>query len=258
MTQLKPLKATEETKDTEETRDKELESLYKAYINLQNIIRQWQEERGQYWTPKIVPAKSYPYFSLSSLPEEPVLELVNRLLKESKRLCPAEEIQSAWNVYRLEQGLEDQELFSYLTLAVRGVFKLARQTLSEDFIKNAEGEGGYTCPICGQEAGFSVLVPPVGKRFLHCTRCDHEWPAKRTGCIHCGSEEASDQTYLKNENYPGVEIVVCQACGGDFKEVDLRERAVEDWGWEDIRTLPLNYAAEKWAHEQAAKKGLIS
>ncbi|AHF05861.1 formate dehydrogenase accessory protein FdhE [Desulfitobacterium metallireducens] len=248
-----------ELKGSNATVDKamEIDAFYKVYQKLQNVIFQWQEERGQYWAQSLVPDKNYPYFSLSRLPEEPVLELVKRLLEASERLCPLEELHSSWNHYRQEQKLESQELFSHFTLAVSGVIRLARQSLPENLRQKAGTEGGLVCPICGQAAGLSVLVPPIGKRVLHCTRCDHEWPGKRVGCIHCGSEEALDQTYLKNEDFPGIEIVVCQACGGDFKEVDLRERRVEDWGWEDIRTLPLNYAAEKWLHEQAQKKILI-
>lgn len=232
----------------------ELAELNKVYQKLQNVISQWQKERGQHWAKNLIPNRMYPYFSLSSIPEEPILELVERLLEESKWHGSAEELHSLWSRYLFEQRLEDSELFSRFTLAVQGVLGLARRCLPEDLLLAAGNETGQVCPICGQEAGLALLVPPVGKRVLHCTSCGHEWPGKRIGCIHCGSEEASEQTYLKNEDFPGVEIVVCQTCGGSFKEVDLRERKVEDLVWENIRTLPLNYAADKWLHEQTERR----
>lgn len=232
--------------DITEEQAAELDNFYKVYQKLQKVIFQWQETQGQYWAKHLVPNMRYPYFSLPNLPEEPILELVKCLLEASDRVCSEEELRSAWNLYGQGQTLQDQELFSHFTLAVSAMFRWARLSLPENLRQKAESEVGPICPICGQEASLSALVPPVGKRVLHCLRCDHEWQSKRVGCIHCGSEDASMQTYLKNENFPGVEIVVCQACGGDFKEIDLRERRVKDWVWEDIRTLPLNYAAEKW------------
>lgn len=232
----------------------EQEALYRVYEKLQNEITHWQEERGPDWAPYFVPDKTVPYFPLSRLPEAPVLELTERLLAGSKRLWTNAELQTAWSQYRCGQGPEDEELMSRLILAVQGILGLARQCLPAALRQPAANISTPTCPVCGQEPGLSLLVPPVGKRVLHCTGCGHEWPGKRVGCIHCGSEEAREQTYLHDAHFPGIELVVCQSCGGDFKEVDLRERPVKDLVWEDIRTLPLNVAAEKWLQEQALKK----
>ena len=246
-----------EIKQDIKTDDTEMRALYKAYQKLQKSIEQWQVERGEYWAQTLIPNGSSPYFSLSSLPEGPVLELVRWLLEGTERHWSEKELRPFWSRFLLGQGLEDPELFSRLNLAVNGVLGLARKLLPESLRQAAEKAEAHFCPVCGQEAGLAVLVPPVGKRYLHCTGCGHEWPGKRVGCIHCGSEEASEQTYLNNEDFPGVELVVCQTCGGSFKEVDLRERTVDDLVWEDIRTLPLNFAAEKWFGEQAQKKGSL-
>lgn len=246
-----------EHKHSNSAQPSDMDKLHEVYQVLQEKIREWQEERGGYWVQRLIPDETYPYFSLNLLPKEPVLELAERLLEESGRLWSKEELQSAWNRYCLGQEFKDQELFSKLAFAVQGVLGLARKSLTQNLLQT----GNYTgqvCPICGQEAGLAVLVPPVGKRMLHCTQCGHEWPAKRVGCIHCGDEEASEQTYLKNDLFPGVEIVFCHTCGRDFKEVDLRQRKVEDFAWEEIRTLPLNYALEKWINEQPQKKQVLN
>ncbi len=57
--------------------------------------------------------------------------------------------------------------------------------------------------------------------------------------------------FKKNEAFPGIEMVVCQLCGQYFKEIDTRESLVQDYIWEDIRTLPLNFATELWLSEHA-------
>lgn len=242
----------------EEALAPEMVALYEAYQKIQATIIHWQKERGEHWVLGLIPNGSFPYFSLESLPEEPILELVERLLEEKERCLSTVELSTFWSRFLQGGDFGDAELLSLFNLASNGVLELARKHLPEDLLQAAVKEEGHLCPICGQAPGLSVLTPPVGRRYLHCTKCGQDWPGKRVGCIRCGSEEASEQTYLKNEDFPGVEIVVCQTCGGDFKEVDLRERTVEDYVWEDIRTLPLNYAAEKWQSEQAQKKGSLS
>lgn len=247
-----------EQKLHEDAYDSEMSALQEAYQKLLTVVRQWQRERGEYWAQEFVPNKSLPYFPPENLPEGAVLEVIGRLLEANNRPVDAEELRSLWNRFILGQDLEDAELLSLFNLAIHATLELARKHLPEDLRKCAENEETHLCPICGEEPSLTVLTPPVGKRYLHCTKCGHDWPGKRIGCIHCGSEEATEQTYLKNDNFPGIEIIACQACGKDFKELDLRERTVEDFVWEDIRTLPLNYAAEKWLNEQAQAKGTLN
>lgn len=236
----------------------EMLALQEAYQKLQAVIVQWQTDRGEYWAQGLVPDTSFPYFRLESLPEEAVLELVGRLLEEKQRQFSTKELRPLWKHFLSDQDLEDAELISLFNLAINGTLEFARKYLPEDLRQLADNEEAHQCPICGQEPGLTVLTPPVGKRYLHCTRCGHDWPGKRIGCIYCESEEATEQTYLKNEEFPGVEVIACRACGRDFKELDLRERTIEDFVWEDIRTLPLNYAAEKWLNEQTQRKGSLN
>lgn len=247
-----------EIKQHEVALDSEMEALYKAYQKIKANIILWQKDRGENWAQCLTPNTSFPYFSPETLPEEPVLELMGRLLEGNERPLSSEELRPFWSRFLSGENLDDAELLSHFNLALNGVLELFRKQLPEELYQAAAKEEAHLCPVCGQEPALSVLTPPVGKRYLHCTRCGHEWPGKRVGCIHCGSEEAAEQTYLKNEDFPGIEIVICQTCGEDFKEVDLRERSVNDFVWEDIRTLPLNYAAEKWQNEQAQKKGSLN
>ncbi|NMA69804.1 MAG: formate dehydrogenase accessory protein FdhE, partial [Desulfitobacterium sp.] len=98
---------------------------------------------------------------------------------------------------------------------------------------------------------MTLLTPPVGKRYQRCLVCSYERPVNASGCACCGSMDAKKQTYLNSPEYPSIEVAICSDCDSYFKQVDLRNGMVEDLLWEDIRTLPLNYAAEKWLAEQA-------
>ena len=113
-------------------------------------------------------------------------------------------------------------------------------------------------PVCGEVPTLAVLTPPNGARVMHCLSCNFEWPVKRIGCLFCGSGDAKQQLFLKNEKFPGVEMAVCQLCGQYFKEIDAREKVVSDYRWEDLRTLPLNFATELWFSEQAKKNNQMN
>ena len=238
--------------------DKQLEAAEKVYHILQEGIQEWQEEDHPalaQWTPKF---SARPYFTLGDLPEGPVLELWQRLNE-----CMGVEVSPealAKDIREFKEGrkLPDQEMLTRLSFAFSGVAGWLRKRLPEPALHAAEeGWQQAVCPVCGEDTRLSLLIPPVGKRELYCRICGHTWPGKRVGCIICGSENASSQTYLHSPEFPGLEIAVCEECGEYFKEIDLRTRSTEDLVWEDVRTLPLNYAAEQWLAKQASEKGSL-
>lgn len=242
-----------------------MEQAYQTYSLLKNEVRSWQDERGNFWWERLIPTETPPYYPLVDLPEEAVLELWQRLNRVEGVAVSEEELWERWNEFKAAQPVTDTKMSSRLYIALSGVAQLSRETIAEpkkDTVNDqAEDHSkkvsckSRACPVCGEAAGLSVLTPPNGNRYLHCILCGHEWPAERVGCICCGSEEASEQTYLHSEDFPGVDMVACQACGQYFKEVDLRVLSVEDFVWEDLRTLSLNYAAEQWFAEQAKLAG---
>ncbi|EHQ88627.1 formate dehydrogenase accessory protein FdhE [Desulfosporosinus youngiae] len=229
------------------------------YNLLKQEVRQWQAERGAFWTERLSPARVPPYYPVKGLPENAILELCQRLNHVSDTVVGDIELLETWKKFKAFRLVTNAELYSRLQLALCGVAQMFQETMvkTESSSANSQSAQSLTCPICGEPAGVSVLSPPDGKRFLHCLICEHEWLAKRVGCIRCGTEEASKLNYLKSEEYPGTEMVICQACGQYSKEYDLRVMNVEDVNWETIRTLPLDYAAESWLAEQAQLLGKV-
>lgn len=255
------------TPKTEITEDMTMEHAYQTYSLLKQEVRCWQDERGNFWTERLIPAETPPYYPLVDLPEDAVLELWQRLNRVEGVVVSESDLREKWIEFKAVQPVTDTEMLSRLYIALSGVARLSRETAvetkkdavnyqAEDHLEEVSHES-RACLICGEDAALSVLTPPNGKRYMHCMLCGHEWPAKRVGCICCGSEEASEQIYLHTEEFPGVDMVVCQVCGQYFKEVDLRVLSVEDFVWEDVRTLPLNYAAEQWFAEHAKLSGNV-
>lgn len=239
-----------------------IEQAYLTYAQLKEEVKHWQEDRGSFWMERFTPEATPPYYPLVNIPEMMVLELWKRLNRVVGAIVSETVLAETWNGFKTGRPVADPKLFSCLQIALSGITQLSRETITQ-FLGYTEevccetmlGESA-SCPICGEVAPLSILAPPNGKRFLHCTLCGHEWPTKRVGCICCGREGASEQNYLHSEEFPGVELVACESCGQYFKELDLRVLSVEDYVWEDLRTLPLNYAAEQWLadHAKLARK----
>jgi len=250
------------TPKTEILVDLKTEHAYQTYQLLKNEVISWLDERGNFWWEKLVPSESPPYYPLVDLPEEAVLELWQRLNRVEGIVLSELDLRERWNEFKAVQTITDSEMLSRLHIALSGVAQLARETIQEPKKfeeKNNPWEEATckssVCQICGESATLTVLAPSNGKRYLHCLLCGNEWNVKRIGCICCGSEDASKQIYLHTKDIPGVDMAVCLACGQYFKEIYLRELPVEDFVWEDLRTLPLNYAAEQWLAEHAKITG---
>ncbi|MCO1603969.1 formate dehydrogenase accessory protein FdhE domain-containing protein [Desulfosporosinus nitroreducens] len=228
-----------------------MDNAFQTYRLLKEEVKRWQDERGSFWINRLSPAKVPPYYPIKELPEKAVLELCQRLNKVSNILVSESMLRDAWNKFMALKPVKNNELLSRLQIALCGVAQLYRNKIVEVENSSKASTHSMTCPICGELAGVSVLSPPNGNRFVHCSICGHEWTAKRVGCIRCGSEEASMLTYLQSDEFPGVEMIVCKECWQYSKEYDLRVLSTRDIDWETIRTLSLDYAAEKWLSEHA-------
>ena len=241
-----------------------MEQAHQNYSLLNEEVRRWQDERGSFWMEKLSPAETPPYYPLVDFPENVVLELWKRLNRLIGVIVSESDLKQTWNEFKAGQSVSDLELLSCLQISLSGIAHLLRarvmETKKDSFnalLPDSEETESAGCPICSEAAAFSVLTTPNGKRCLHCSLCGHEWSTTRVGCIRCGSEEASKQNYLNSTEFPGIEVVACEACGQYFKELDLRVLVVADFIWEDVRTLPLNYAAEQWLAEHAKVSGKV-
>ncbi|MDI6812994.1 MAG: formate dehydrogenase accessory protein FdhE [Desulfitobacteriaceae bacterium] len=270
------MKEDEQTEENEQTESvdtelkvekllaEEMSTARQAYEKLLEVSETWQKEnatRLSTWKRGIAvsEAKARSYFTLEQLPEDAVLDLWEKLNAAVEAENSYEAMQEMLSEYKAYGKIRDQVQLTRLYFALSGVARLAKAQLEPERLETAGQDWEHSiCPVCGEETRLALLAPPVGKRYRFCQTCGHEWATKRVGCILCGSEQASEQNYLHSEEYPGVEIVVCHNCGDYFKEFDLREHALADYVWEDMRTLPLNFAAEQWLAEAAKTSGKLS
>jgi len=244
------------------TEDETLKQAYQKYSLLKQEVDDWQQERGSYWAKMISLAETPPYLPILGLPSDAIMELWQRLNIVAKAQIPDSDLMVLWEQFKDGRSLTDQELSTRLQMAISGVARLASEMAKEMGLPDPgfgsdNPRDSIFCPVCGEDATVAVLTPPNGYRMMHCNSCNFEWTVKRVGCLYCGSEDSKQQIFLQNEDFPGVEMAVCQVCGQYFKEIDTRKLAVQDYLWEDLRTLPLNFAAENWLAELAKKNNQI-
>jgi len=101
------------------------------------------------------------------------------------------------------------------------------------------------CPVCGGEPDFAALDKPHGARRLLCSRCDFEWPFRRTSCPFCGNDRPEQYLYVPSED--GIyRLYLCDRCRRYLKVIDRRELVEERLlPVERILTLPMDQAARQ-------------
>jgi hypothetical protein len=111
------------------------------------------------------------------------------------------------------------------------------------------GNTTHLCPFCGYYPDMSAIsAEKDGKRYLHCSLCEHEWPYLRIACAVCGSDDAEKLEFFSVEGEPSYRIELCRACEGYIKTVRLDkfgETAACDLVVENIITPHLDSAALK-------------
>ncbi|MEN6298937.1 MAG: formate dehydrogenase accessory protein FdhE [Anaerolineaceae bacterium] len=243
-----------------------VEQAYQKYQQLKQEVDAWRQERDSYWLTNLRLGKKSPYMPIVDLPQDAIIELWQRLNISAKVEIDDSALLEMWEHLKLGQNTMDPETATRLQMAVSGVARLASQIADEKGVPEQKYNPRASenpenaipaCPVCGEISTLAVLSQPDGKRMMHCTTCSFEWPVQRTGCLFCGSEDSKQLMYLDNEDFPGVEMAVCQVCGQYFKEIDGRKLSAHDYLWEDLRTLPLNYATERWIEEQVKKDNQI-
>jgi len=72
-------------------------------------------------------------------------------------------------------------------------------------------EKGY-CPVCGAHPTIAVIREKITQKWLHCSRCGHEWRFSRMICPGCEQESASGLEYFYVEDKKQETAFTCSHC----------------------------------------------
>ena len=241
--------------------DNLIEEAYQKYKSLKKLVNEWQELNGASFTEKVELSDKPPYLLVRNFPLDTVLNLWQKLNLHTNIKISDAELIKIWGVAVINENLAnteiDQELLMHLQMTISGLAQLVNEKVNNEDSNNirkalVNDYREINCPVCGEIPAITALKPPNGNRVIHCLVCNNERNYRRSSCIYCDNSDTKKLMYLNNEIYPGIEVVACKECGQFFKEIDARHLVVDDYTWEDIRTLPLNFAAELWLKENVS------
>lgn len=97
-----------------------------------------------------------------------------------------------------------------------------------------EGWEQGSCPMCGSLPAMAWLSPKEnhdlehlvgggGRKFLHCSLCNHDWHHRRDACPACANEDQTTREVLYAEDNRRERIEGCEKCGTYLVSLDLRE-----------------------------------
>jgi FdhE protein len=147
-----------------------------------------------------------------------------------------------------EFGL-DKKIFSFL---VQSAIKPSVEAGEEQLRSAIDSEAwfkGY-CPICGSLPFLSLLKEDVGKRYLLCSYCGHQWRIDRLFCPFCNNKEQASLHYFQGEGEEAYRIDLCDNCHQHIKTIDDGKLAGPDPVLEDIATLHLDILASQKGYKR--------
>ncbi len=113
-------------------------------------------------------------------------------------------------------------------LAVEEFIFIVVNWLKPFFVNIREAEGSDInlndwiksyCPVCGNYPDMTLILDSDGgKRILHCSLCECEWPYKRLSCSICGNEDGGSLGYFSEDETP-YRIDYCDKCKGYIKTI---------------------------------------
>jgi FdhE protein len=120
-----------------------------------------------------------------------------------------------------EEGVDPVMLGMAVYHSIRPSVEHNAAQLATLISEDSSWEKGY-CPICGSQAGLSVLKEE-GRRNFICHFCYHRWTAQRIYCPYCQNRDGEHLHYIYAEEEKGYRIDICDSCRMYIKTVDIRE-----------------------------------
>ncbi len=103
---------------------------------------------------------------------------------------------------------------------------------------NVTWQHGY-CPICGSFPSVALIEEKITRRWLHCSRCGHEWLFSRVICPYCEQESQQGMDFFFVEDRPREAAFSCDRC---------RRYLVTLKGVSDLNDYDLDVTAMSLAH----------
>lgn len=78
-------------------------------------------------------------------------------------------------------------------------------------IGDVEWKKGY-CPVCGDFPSIALIEEKITRRWLHCSRCGHDWLFSRVICPYCEFEAQEGMDFFFVEKRTQESAFSCDKC----------------------------------------------
>jgi FdhE protein len=119
-------------------------------------------------------------------------------------------IEAAFDRWAAEADVKPQAIGLMLSAVARIILQVRSSGIGDHIGKMGWDRG--TCPICGAHPTISVIREKITQRWLHCSRCGHEWRFTRMFCPGCGKESPSGIDYFYVDDKKQETAFTCDAC----------------------------------------------
>lgn len=108
-------------------------------------------------------------------------------------------------------GVRPEVMHLVLTSILRPVLEMKARAVAGT-LGDITWDKGY-CPICGAFPDIAVIKDKISQRWLHCSRCRHEWRFNRVLCPYCeheGKEEGTPYFFVEGKEQESA--FACDQC----------------------------------------------
>jgi FdhE protein len=101
-----------------------------------------------------------------------------------------------------------------IALLLRQLIRIILEKRSQDAaerIKDIEWKKGY-CPVCGAFPTVALIEEKITRRWLHCSRCSHDWLFSRVICPYCENEAQQGMDFFYVEARAQESAFTCDQC----------------------------------------------
>ena len=136
-------------------------------------------------------------------------EKLSGLVREYRNAFPdhAGEAIERWAL-DLQMGVQG---ISLLLRHLTRIFLERRMQAVDEKIKGLEWKKGY-CPVCGAFPTIALIEEKITRRWLHCSRCGHDWVFSRVICPCCENEAQQGMDFFYVETRAQESAFACEKC----------------------------------------------
>ena len=101
-----------------------------------------------------------------------------------------------------------------ISLLLRHLTRIILEKRSQEAargIKGLDWKKGY-CPVCGAFPTIALIEEKITRRWLHCSRCGHDWQFSRVICPCCEHQAQQGMNFFYVETRAQESAFTCEKC----------------------------------------------